>query len=89
MEPLKGVIHGTSIELTSDPGLPDGQQVEISVHVVSQPADKPGSALERISSYKGLEDWSEEDDRILAEIERSRRTSSRPLPSDDEDEAEE
>jgi hypothetical protein len=32
---LKGIIHGKFIELEQEPGLPDGQQVAVSVEPVS------------------------------------------------------
>jgi uncharacterized protein (DUF433 family) len=33
---LKGVIHGRTIELESEPGLPDGQEVSIEIHPVEE-----------------------------------------------------
>jgi uncharacterized protein (DUF433 family) len=34
---LRGVIHGKTIELESEPGLPDGQEVSVEIHPVSEP----------------------------------------------------
>lgn len=36
---IRGTIHGTMIELETDPGIPDGQTVEIDVRVA------PGAAV--------------------------------------------
>jgi len=33
---LRGKIHGNTIELETDPGIPDGQTVEIDVRVTQQ-----------------------------------------------------
>jgi hypothetical protein len=35
MHPIGGIIHGRIIELTDDPGLPDGDQVRVVVWPVS------------------------------------------------------
>lgn len=35
---IRGTIHGTTIELDTDPGIPDGQTVEIDVRVTQRSA---------------------------------------------------
>jgi hypothetical protein len=46
---LKGVIHGRTIELEQEPGLPDGQAVNVTVEPVPSPKPKfpPGEGLRR------------------------------------------
>jgi uncharacterized protein (DUF433 family) len=41
---LKGVIHGKTIGLESEPGLPDGQEVRVEI----SPIDEPPRWLERL-----------------------------------------
>ncbi len=75
MRQLQGVIHGKTIELTEDPGVADGQQVEITIKTVSSP--RPwGEELRRCAgAFAG--DWTEEDDRILERIHQERRRDPR------------
>src|SRR4051794_23030327 len=42
---LKGVIHGKTIELETEPGLPDGQQVRVEI----RPVDEAPRWLERLA----------------------------------------
>lgn len=46
---LRGVIHGKTIELESDAGLPDGQHVMVTVHPVNEalPRLAPGEGIRR------------------------------------------
>jgi hypothetical protein len=72
---LRGVIHGRTVELTEDLGVPDGQQVEITIKTVASP--KPwGEGLRRCAGAFAA-DWTEEDDRILEEIHRERKRETR------------
>ena len=85
MQPLQGEVHGSIIKLTEDPGLPDGQRVEVVVRPTVQRDQE--AARERLASYKGLEDSSEEDDRILEEIEQERHRPTHrfgPEPESDQ-----
>src|SRR5438105_4597354 len=34
---IKGIIHGKTIELEREPGLPDGQEVSVEIHPVEEP----------------------------------------------------
>jgi hypothetical protein len=81
MEPLIGVVHGSSIQFTDNLGLPEGQQVEVSVRVVVPSAHKPGDGFRRCAGALA-DDWSERDDEILAEIERSRSMWRDPILDD-------
>ena len=63
---LRGHIHGDQIELERDPGLNEGQAVEIQLTVVAAPPPR-GEGLRRSAGALAGE-WSEEDDRILEEL---------------------
>jgi hypothetical protein len=72
---IHGKVHGRIIELDEDPGIPQGQEVEITLKAV--PARQPwGEGLRRCAGALANE-WTEEDDRILAEIHQSRQQDSR------------
>jgi hypothetical protein len=72
---VQGVIHGKTIELTEDPGVADGQQVEITIKTV--PTPRPwGEGLRRCAGAFAAE-WNEEDDRILEEIHQERKRDTR------------
>jgi hypothetical protein len=76
---LKGVIHGKVIELERESGLPDGQQVSVTLETVA-PATSPtsGGALESLRRAAGA--WSDDPqglDRFL-EWNRQQRKVSRP-----------
>ncbi len=76
-EIFKGVIHGRMIELERDPGLPDGQEVTVTVQAVTEAAQKlpPGEGLRR--SAGAWADDAEELDKYL-EWNRQQRKRSRP-----------
>lgn len=44
MSTIRGVIHGRTIELENEPGLPDGQRVAVEI----RPLDAPPAWLERL-----------------------------------------
>ena len=72
---IHGVIHGRTIELTEDPGVADGQQVEITIKTVAN--SRPwGEGLRRCAGAFAT-DWTEEDDRILEEFHQERRRDTR------------
>jgi hypothetical protein len=76
---LRGVIRGKLIELEQEPGLPDGQQVCVTVEPIS-PSSSPTSpeALEALRRAAGAwADDAEELDRYL-EWNRRQRKGSRP-----------
>lgn len=80
---LRGVVRGRTIELTTDSGIEEGRRVEIIVRTGSLPSPPPGWRPGGTETAAGMmaEHWTEEDDRILAEIERARhRPSTRELP---------
>ena len=74
-EVVQGVIHGRTIELLTDPGIADGQVVEVVVRVLKAPEDW-GEGIRR--SAGALADrWTEEDDRILEALQRERQRDDR------------
>jgi hypothetical protein len=76
---MKGIVHGKTIELQEEPGLPDGQEVSVTVEPLS-PVQSPNSpaALESLRRAAGAwTDDPEELDRYL-EWNRQQRKGSRP-----------
>ena len=59
-----GAMHGRTIELKSDPGLVDGQEVE----VVLRPVQSPMQWGEGLRSCAGVLGEDPEDNQILADI---------------------
>jgi hypothetical protein len=74
-EAIPGVIHGRTIELETDPGIEDGQAVEVLVRVVKR--TKAWGEGIRLSAGAMAEHWTEDDDRILEEIRRDRHSGAR------------
>jgi hypothetical protein len=74
--PLKGVIHGNTIELAESPGLPDGQEVSVVLHSVAREEGLgPGEGLRR--AFGGWADDAEELDRYLEWNRQQRRIGDR------------
>ena len=42
---FRGIVHGKIIALTEDAGLPDGQEVDVSVRAVADSSLQPGEGL--------------------------------------------
>jgi hypothetical protein len=74
---LHGKIHGKMIELNEDPGLTEGQEVEVTVQ-----AAKPVPGIEGLKRCAGAlaDDWTDEDDRILEWLRQERKRDTRKLP---------
>ena len=73
MKRYTGVIHGNIIELSDDPGLPGGEEVEIQV--TSRKREwRPGEGLERCAGAMA-DHWTEDDDQILAAIQEDRQNA--------------
>lgn len=61
IQPLKGTIHGKTIELADDTGLPNGQQVAVIVHPIGGVASRTDSAaLESLRRAAGA--WAGDDE---------------------------
>jgi hypothetical protein len=74
---IHGIVNGRTIELTDDPGLPTGQEVEVVVKPVSLPTSTWGEGLRRCAGALAQE-WTDEDDRILEAIYQERKRDDRP-----------
>jgi hypothetical protein len=72
---IHGVIHGRTIALAQDPGIAEGQRVEITIKTVPT-SERWGEGLRRCAGALA-EEWTEEDDRILAEIYQERKRDTR------------
>ena len=76
---MKGFIHGKTIELEEELGLPDGQEVSVTVEPVS-PATSPTNSAALESLRRAAGSWADdakELDRYL-EWNRQQRKGSRP-----------
>lgn len=72
---MHGVIHGRMIELDQDPGVAEGEQVEITIKSI--PSQKEwGEGLRRCAGALA-DEWTNEDDQILDEIHRQRKLDTR------------
>jgi hypothetical protein len=67
-----GVVNGKTIELTDDPGVPAGQEVEVTVTPLQARKAPWGEGLRRCAGALA-DEWTEEDDRILEEIYQQRK----------------
>lgn len=72
---LKGVVHGQTIQLDCDPGLPEGQEVTVTVQAARPQQLPPGEGLRRAAGawaddVEGLDDY--------LEWTRQQRKRSRP-----------
>lgn len=81
---LRGVVRGRTIELEAEPGIEDGRRVEVVLRSRPLPGPpplwQPGSNPTAAGTMAGH--GTEEDDRILDEIERDRHLpSTREVPA--------
>ena len=75
-----GVIHGKLIELVDDPGLCEGQQVEVTLRAA--PAARTwGDGLRRAAG-RLADSWTSDDDEILERLRYDRlQSGGRELPT--------
>jgi hypothetical protein len=76
---LKGVIHGKTIELDEEPGLPDGQPVDVTVQprVETGPRLPPGEGIRRSAGT-----WADDPeglDEYLDQLRRDREQDRTPI----------
>jgi ABC-type amino acid transport substrate-binding protein len=71
---IRGVVCGRTIELATNPGVGDRQEVEITIKVIPKP-EPWGEGLRRCAGASAS-DWTDKDDRILQEIHADRRRDS-------------
>ncbi|WP_422928817.1 hypothetical protein [Singulisphaera sp. PoT] len=69
-ETIEGVIHGNTIELRTNPGLADGQRVEVKVRVIASPEARIDAILKTAGSLAHLpQDAWDDLDQIIRERE--------------------
>ena len=73
-ENLRGVVHGKVIELESDIGLPDGQEVTVSV----RPLAAKREASDGLQRSAGT--WADDPDGLDAYLEENRRVRQLDRP---------
>lgn len=79
---LRGTIHGKTIELEADSGLPDGQQVTVTLEPAPQQQAVGESPLEALKRAAGS--WSDDPeglDRFLEWNRQQRKINRRELPA--------
>ena len=67
-ESLRGVVHGKVIQLETEIGLPDGQEVTVSVRPLPAKQNASGEGLRRSAGA-----WSDDPDGLDAYLEDNRR----------------
>jgi hypothetical protein len=80
MDLLRGVVHGKTIELESESGLPDGQRVTVAVQPMAQSVESLSRAPLDEGLRRAFGAWAEDGeelDRYLA-WSRQQRKVSRP-----------
>ena len=65
---LRGVVHGKVIQLETDIGLPDGQEVAVSVRPLESKRETFGEGLRRSAGS-----WADDPDGVNAYLEEIRR----------------
>jgi hypothetical protein len=76
---LHGVVRGKTIELDEDPGVAEGQEVEIQVRIV-EPDRKWGEGILRTAGALADDpEW----DMIMEQIYRDRKVERRPQVGED------
>ena len=81
IDKVRGTVHGRTIEVVDDLGLPDGEKVEITIERVTQgPGPPPDWQPDSKKSAAGMmaDHWTEADDEILKEIYQERKRDTRP-----------
>jgi hypothetical protein len=67
---LKGIVHGKIIDLDQEPGLPDGQEVLVTLQPISPgPSPVPSAAIHDLPRWQG---------RVLGKLTRGEIYDDRP-----------
>jgi len=79
---IRGVIYGKVIELEDEPGLPDGQEVSVTLESVS-PAMSPASPEAVAALRRAAGAWAGDDEELACYLEwnRQQRKGNRPFRS--------
>ena len=77
---LRGTVHGKTIELEAESGLPEGQQVTVTLQPATQHQTAPEDPLEALKRAAG--GWSDDPDGLdrFLEWNRQQRKLSRREP---------
>jgi hypothetical protein len=76
---IHGRVHGKTIELDEDPGVAEGQEVEVQVTLISRPSRQPGDGFLRTEGALADDtEW----DHIMEEIHQDRKQDRRPATPD-------
>ncbi len=76
---LYGKVHGRTIELDEDPGVAEGQDVEVQMKVIPKTQRKPGEGFLRTEGALADDtEW----DAIMEEIHQARKLERRPSTPD-------
>lgn len=71
---IHGRVHGKTIELDEDPGVAEGQEVEVQVRVIPRSPRQPGEGFLRTEGALGDDpEW----DDIMEEIYQARKQDRR------------
>lgn len=75
----KGIIRGRTIELTEEPGLPDGQEVTVVVQCITPTPEQfpPGEGLRR--AFGACADEADDLDKFLAWSRQQRKMGRAPI----------
>ncbi len=78
---LRGTVHGKTIELEAEPGLPEGQQVTVTLQPVPRQQTAPEDPREALKRAAGS--WSDDPeglDRFLEWNRQQRKLNRREIP---------
>ncbi len=73
---VQGVVYGKTIEVQEDLGLSDGDKVQITIESPAAVPPKWGEGLRRCAGALA-DDWTDDDDVILRQINQDRHSESR------------
>jgi hypothetical protein len=76
---MKGVVHGRTIELEREPGLPDGQIVTVTLEL-STAAKSPVSEKARAALMRAAGAWADDADELDKYLEWNREQRKRGRP---------
>lgn len=71
--PYRGIVHGTTIKLDQETGLPEGQPVEVKVVPVGSPDSRRAAGKGLQSSFGTWEKDQEELDDYLRKVRKQRK----------------
>ncbi len=74
---VKGIVHGNMIHLDSAPGLPDGQEVTVTLAPATSAALAPGEGLKR--AFGGWADDTQELENYLQWARQQRKADRRRI----------